>query len=1085
MSVHSAEQAPVPAPPRLTEPMSETDAVPVSAGETPTLKKKKKLLNGANIKFTFPSGATYEGSFKDGRIEGYGVYTYAKTGDVYEGEWKADHKHGHGSYIFANGDRYLGQWYMGQKHGRGQFVFANGDEYVGSWRENQMCGYGVFTLAANDNCYKGYWNDGLREGQGILYYSNGDLYDGEWNCGHEEGLGIFCQSNDDLYCGYWKEGVKDGKGVLGEKGILFLVEYTGDYLISKQKQCDALAETEKEWASVYRHYLAWVGHQEAQHVPRRSKEEEDKLRNELQAVVAENSILRKRLEDIFALHWPKGRSGNADGESPSSSRCASLQEAGEAHWRESVQKLESKIKLLECTLAERIVEVRKLADQLKSSGAKVHELELKSAAHKLTLHNAKRDSAKKTPEHEAPAPAVQMSPTEIDFIDAEEVEKLQEKSALLSKLNEELQQKVAFLTAENVKLALKEEAIEDQYDKLSEEMTELRNALEHEHRAKANSQPLESRDTAAASAASNTTTVNVSALVSPAPASEMEENYQELQQKLIQANQLNIELRLKVGDLERVAQATEKETGQFSSTREAARLAHENEVLRSLVTSLKEQLVALQSASSDTEQQVTLAYQRQVELQKAMEIITHRKAANPQLQETLEQKFDQIEKLELENAELARLLDETRADLEEKPAVALKAKRQPADESLTVGGAPGELVSLQKDLKKLQKRIRRLADERNSLAEQFYQSQVRLARTDRAMGSLKGQVVVFASISDTSNVDTPMVDPATRVDVADPTTLVLRDCGVETVHHYDYCFDKNSSAEQICAELCDPLAFVWSGYQFALLTVGELRSGKSTLVREILPLLTKHLSKAAAESPNRSSFHFTYRVAVVEISTRGGFDCASEDDVTEVSCDANGFVQPKNVRFIDCTSCSILNVVDNLLVKRRQHYNGRSHTWIQLQCVRTSAVRQCQTVGRLTIFDWCGGGSVASQKTDIESARFANTSNQMLRDLVTALASKLPVIPYTRSVEASLLFDLLGGNSMTAVVGRVRSSIEHVEETVRTLHVLTSLYGMRNGPLLPDNQGSDEIRWRGIIAALCSEYQAERELKPVESIREA
>ncbi|CAM42725.2 phosphatidylinositol-4-phosphate 5-kinase-like protein [Leishmania braziliensis MHOM/BR/75/M2904] len=1083
MNVHSKAQAGVNAPASLQGPESDTSDAPFAAGDEPTLKKKKKLLNGTDIKFTFPSGATYEGSFKDGRIEGYGIYAYAKTGDVYEGEWKADLKHGYGRYTFANGDKYVGQWYMGNKHGKGQFAFFNGDEYVGSWKENQMNGYGVFLLASKGDRYEGYWREGIRQGQGSLYYDNGDLYDGEWCSGLQDGLGVFCQSNDDLYCGQWHDGTMDGKGVLREKGILFLVEYVGGYLISKQRQSEALDETEKEWEPAYRHYLAWIEHHQGPVAPTRSRKEEDRLTSELQAAHAENSILRKRFDDLLALHRQTGRSANAGGESHPTFHSAALEEAGAEYWKESMLKVESKLKLLECTLAERVVELRKLGDQLKSRDARVHELELEKVTHKLGLHGAKHRSANETLPFEAPTQSAQQSPTEMDTIDADEVEELKEKNALLTRMNDELQQKAAFLAAENAKLTLKEEAAEDQYNKLLEEMVEIRATLENERCINMDSQQLKASVTDAAETDSKPGAAQAPSPVSLSLTAERNLEAQELQQRLTQAKQLNIDLRLRIDKLERTTQAKPNDPGSPFPSQEAAGLARENEVLRSLAASLKTELAAMHSASSNAEQKITLARQRQVELEDALKTITRRKAPNPQLQETLEWKSERIASLELENAELARLLDETRADAEQRAAISAAMKLQPSIEPMSAGSAGGELASVQKEVKKLQRRIKKLTAERNDVAEQLYQSQVRLARRDRALAALQGQLIVVASITN-SGGGAAVEGSATRVDAADPTKLVLCDCGEETFHQYDFCFDKDACVEQLFAELCGPLAFVWSGYQFALMTVGELRSGKSGLVKDILPFFTKYLSKAAEEDPKRFFFSFTYRVAIVEISAHGGFDCASGEAVTEVNYDSNGFVQPRNVHFIDCTSGSIPSVVDSLLTKRRQHYNGRSHTWIQLQCVRTNVVRQCQTIGRLTIFDWCGSGSLASQSKDIESARFANASSQALRGVVTALAGKLPVIPYTKSVEVSLLFDLLGGNSVTAVVGRIRSSVEHVEETLRTLHVLTSLFGVRNGPLLPDNQTSDEIRWRGIVAALASDHQAERELQTVENIRE-
>ncbi|GET91275.1 phosphatidylinositol-4-phosphate 5-kinase-like protein [Leishmania tarentolae] len=1082
MSVHSLAEAASSAAASSHGLAPNTCDAATNTPEEPTVKRKRKLLNGAHVKFTFPSGATYEGAFRDGRIEGYGVYTFMPTGDVYEGEWKADLKHGRGCYTFANGDKYIGQWYMGKKQGKGQFIFANGNEYVGSWRENEMSGYGVFSLASNGDRYEGYWNDGVRHGQGRLYYGNGDLYDGEWCSGQQKGLGVFCQSNDDLYYGSWDEGVMDGKGVLREKGILFFVEYVGGYLISKRRESEALDETLKEWTPAYQHYLAWIEQHQAATVSTVSTKEESKLRDELQASVAENSILRKRLEDLLAFHRPKAPSDNSRGRSHSTLLMAAMEECAVEYSKESLRKLESTVKLLECTLAERVVEVRKLTEELKKSNAKLHELELEKAARKLWLRSAKPDSTSNTSLLDVHTqPPATASPLEMDVIDADEVDRLKEENTRLVKQNEELERKAAFLASENAKVALKKEAAEEQYDKLMEEVEKLQLALENERLLSLSSELVKNKDIVSPVAVPDSAAAGLPLPTTPLVSTESSSTSEELQQKLTQARQLNIELRLRMGELERRSQMKPTVADLSSSTPEASEFAVENEVLRSTVRTLKAELAAMQSASNEAQQQLVLARHRQMELEETVKTISLRKAANPQLQEMLEQKSVRVATLEQENAELSRLLDETRADLEERQAVSNATKTPQSFESPTVGSAVSKLESTEKEVRKLQRRIKKLTGERDSLKEPLYELQVRLARADRTLGALQGRLIVVASIAESGGVG---ADAAVRVETADSAKLLVRDCGEETRYEYDYCFDKDVSVEQVFAELCVPLSFVWSGYQIALMTLGEFRSGKTGLVKGILPLFTKCLSREAGEYPQRLLFSFTYRVAVVEISARGGFDCASEQSITEVCCDSNGFVQPKNVHFVDCTSGSIASVVDNLLVKRRQHYTGRSHTWIQLQCVRTSVTRQCQTVGRLTIFDWCGASSLAAQKKDIESARFANASNQNLRDIATALAGNMPVIPYAKCIETSLLFDLLGGNSITAVVGRIRSSPEHIEETLRTLHLLTSLFSVRNGPLVPDNQTSDEIRWQGIVAALCSEHQAERELKTVECVRE-
>lgn len=51
-------------------------------------------VNGLARK-SWPDGSVYEGEFRNGFEEGYGVRTYS-NGDVYDGEWKDGKRNGQG-----------------------------------------------------------------------------------------------------------------------------------------------------------------------------------------------------------------------------------------------------------------------------------------------------------------------------------------------------------------------------------------------------------------------------------------------------------------------------------------------------------------------------------------------------------------------------------------------------------------------------------------------------------------------------------------------------------------------------------------------------------------------------------------------------------------------------------------------------------------------------------------------------------------------------------------------------------------------------------------------------------------------------
>ncbi|KAK2968391.1 hypothetical protein RJ640_004397 [Escallonia rubra] len=54
-------------------------------------------------KFSWPLGATFEGEFKSGRMEGFGTFT-GSDGDTYRGSWTSDRKHGYGQKRYVSGD---------------------------------------------------------------------------------------------------------------------------------------------------------------------------------------------------------------------------------------------------------------------------------------------------------------------------------------------------------------------------------------------------------------------------------------------------------------------------------------------------------------------------------------------------------------------------------------------------------------------------------------------------------------------------------------------------------------------------------------------------------------------------------------------------------------------------------------------------------------------------------------------------------------------------------------------------------------------------------------------------------------------
>jgi hypothetical protein len=150
----------------------------------------------------WPSGTTYQGSLKDGKM------------------------HGHGTLTFPNGNKYIGEFISGKREGRGVFLWADGESYEGDFKGNKPHGYGVYHYKSGD-VYEGDFVNGIKHGEGVYRYSSGNVYRGSFERGQRHGYGRLEYNNGDLFCGEFRSDVKHGKGVyLWADGRT----YEGDFL---------------------------------------------------------------------------------------------------------------------------------------------------------------------------------------------------------------------------------------------------------------------------------------------------------------------------------------------------------------------------------------------------------------------------------------------------------------------------------------------------------------------------------------------------------------------------------------------------------------------------------------------------------------------------------------------------------------------------------------------------------------------------------------------------------------------------------------------------------------------------------------
>jgi hypothetical protein len=150
------------------------------------------------------SGDSYKGSFRQGRMGGYGLLQYA-NGDSFQGIFQKEQRHGRGLYrwkkdgrsydgnyehdvphdpngtmAWKDGTIYVGAFVQGKRTGKGIQRFPSGVRYQGDFLNGKYEGFGVCEFA-DFSSYKGHWAKGKAHGQGRLTDANGQvMHDGRW-----------------------------------------------------------------------------------------------------------------------------------------------------------------------------------------------------------------------------------------------------------------------------------------------------------------------------------------------------------------------------------------------------------------------------------------------------------------------------------------------------------------------------------------------------------------------------------------------------------------------------------------------------------------------------------------------------------------------------------------------------------------------------------------------------------------------------------------------------------------------------------------------------------------------------------------
>lgn len=156
----------------------------------------------------------YEGEFKSGKKNGYGVLTNKKNKNKYEGSFLNDKKAGSGIlYNEGTGYFYSGQWENGVQNGFGSLITKEGLSYTGEFKNGEISGHGEMVNSSGEKTIADWLPPGIPNGENCTYIGiDGSKYHGEIVNGMFEGYGTYIDKEGNYYEGSFCENQRTGFG---------------------------------------------------------------------------------------------------------------------------------------------------------------------------------------------------------------------------------------------------------------------------------------------------------------------------------------------------------------------------------------------------------------------------------------------------------------------------------------------------------------------------------------------------------------------------------------------------------------------------------------------------------------------------------------------------------------------------------------------------------------------------------------------------------------------------------------------------------------------------------------------------------
>ncbi|XP_072961067.1 kinesin-like protein KIN-14J [Typha angustifolia] len=305
---------------------------------------------------------------------------------------------------------------------------------------------------------------------------------------------------------------------------------------------------------------------------------------------------------------------------------------------------------------------------------------------------------------------------------------------------------------------------------------------------------------------------------------------------------------------------------------------------------------------------------------------------------------------------------------------------------------------------------------------------------------------------------------------------------------FDHIFGPTDDQEAVFAETLPVVRSVLDGYNVCIFAYGQTGTGK-TFTMEGTPE-NRGVNYRALEvlfriSQERcSSVRYEFSVSMLEVYNEKLRDLLEENSdqlakKLEIKQAADGAQEVPGL--VEAQVCNIEEVWKMLKTGARNRSVGstnanelssRSHCLVRVTIKSENLVNGQRNRSHMWLVDLAGSerlGKIEVEGERLKESQFINKSLSALGDVISALASKNPHIPYRNSKLTHLLQSSLGGDCKTLMFAQISPSSADLGETICTLNFASRVRGIEHGPARKQSDPAESFKLKQMVDKLRQE----------------